>query len=343
MQKKILICGEAYGKDEEAEGLPFVGASGRELDRMLGQVGLSRHECHLTNVFNLRPQPRNDVTNLCGPKAEGITWMPYLQRGKHVAKKYEPELHRLYAEVRDVRPNLVVAFGATAAWAFLKSSGIRQIRGAAAPADEAILDRIGLPQLKILPTYHPAAVLREWKLRPIVIADLIKAKDEAEFPDVRRPQREVWIEPTLPDLWDFYQRYLHNATRISIDIETVGDQITCIGFAPNPRVALVVPIFDYSRTDRNYWRTLGDELEAWRFIRKVCEHPAAKIGQNFNYDSKFLLMRYGIAVPVTDDTMLLHHALQPEMEKGLSFLGTIYTSEASWKMMRKKDTVKRED
>ncbi len=54
-------------------------------------------------------------------------------------------------------------------------------------------------------------------------------------------------------------------------------------------------------------------------------------------------MRYGIAVPVTDDTMLLHHALQPEMEKGLSFLGTIYTSEASWKMMRKKDTVKRED
>jgi hypothetical protein len=59
----------------------------------------------------------------------------------------------------------------------------------------------------------------------------------------------------------------------------------------------------------------------------------------------FLWRRYGITVPFAqDDTMLAHHALQPEMEKGLGFLGSIYSDEASWKFMRKeKDTIKRED
>ena len=44
-----------------------------------------------------------------------------------------------------------------------------------------------------------------------------------------------------------------------------------------------------------------------------------------------------------EDTMLLHHALQPEMEKGLAFLGSVYTDEATWKFMSKVDTLKKED
>jgi hypothetical protein len=52
----------------------------------------------------------------------------------------------------------------------------------------------------------------------------------------------------------------------------------------------------------------------------------------------------GIPVPfASDDTMLLHHALQPELDKGLAFLGSIYTNEAAWKFQRKNATAKRED
>ena len=68
------------------------------------------------------------------------------------------------------------------------------------------------------------------------------------------------------------------------------------------------------------------------------------VGQNFIYDMRFLWEQYGIPVKnAVDDTMLLHHALQPEMKKGLGFLASIYTDEASWKFMRTKDTKKKED
>ena len=46
---------------------------------------------------------------------------------------------------------------------------------------------------------------------------------------------------------------------------------------------------------------------------------------------------------LADDTMLMHHAMQPEMEKGLAFLGSVYTDEASWKFRRKNQTIKQED
>lgn len=342
---KILICGEAYGQAEEEAGVPFIGASGKLLHKLLSAVGINRDQCHFTNVFNLRPKPRNDVSNLCGPKHLGIKWMPYLKRGEYVREDYEPELLRLYAEVSEVRPNLVIALGASAAWAFCKTSGIKQIRGAPTLADPAIARRCGVEQLKVLPSYHPAALLREWKLRPVLFADLRKAAREAEFPDLRRPSREIWLDPTLDDMAEFKRRFIDPAPRISVDIETVGDQITMVGFSPTPDRALVVPFIDFRKQDRNYWRTFGEERAAWNFVREVTSMPDKEcVGQNFSYDLKYLWARYGMPpMNFEHDTMLLHHALQLEMEKSLAFLGTLYTNESSWKMMRKTGTIKKED
>jgi hypothetical protein len=59
------------------------------------------------------------------------------------------------------------------------------------------------------------------------------------------------------------------------------------------------------------------------------------------YDIAFLWRAYGVKVMNADeDTMLLHHALYPESEKSLGYLGSIYTDEGSWKRMRKTDTIK---
>jgi hypothetical protein len=71
-----------------------------------------------------------------------------------------------------------------------------------------------------------------------------------------------------------------------------------------------------------------------------------KVAQNGLYDLSFLWRSYGITVRAFQhDTMLLHHALQPESEKSLGFLGSIYTGEASWKLMRArgKTTIKRDE
>ena len=79
----IAIIGEAWGEAELRERTPFVGASGIELTRMLGEAGISRADCFLTNVFNLHPRG-NDILELCGGKADAIPGYPPLAKSKYV-------------------------------------------------------------------------------------------------------------------------------------------------------------------------------------------------------------------------------------------------------------------
>jgi uracil-DNA glycosylase len=315
---------------------------------MLSEVGIARHECYTTNVFNLRPQPKNDIDNLCGPKGTALVGYPAIKSGKYIRAEYAGELQRLYREIQSEAPNLIIALGASASWALLQTSGIKKVRGAPSVLTGAALDAVGVP-VKVLPTYHPAAILREWSLRAITVMDLHKAARESLFPDLRRPSREIWTAPTLDDLEVFERDYILPAPDLSIDIETGGwangiEQITCVGFAPTNDRAIVVPFVDPMQKDGNYWRTLQEEVKAWEYVRRWCLMKKQKVGQNFLYDAHRLWKQLGIPVDHQDDTMLLHHALQPELEKGLGFLGSIYTDELPWKFMRPKhETLKRED
>jgi len=343
MPYKMMLVGEAWGEQEAEAGEPFVGPSGRVLNMLLSATGIPRKEVYLTNVFNLRPSPSsNELRHLCGPKSEALPGYPALSSGKYVRAEYASELDRLFSEIKREAPNVIVAAGATPAWALLGSTGIRKVRGAPSYTYGVAASRVG--QIKVLPTYHPSAVMREWKLRPIVLADLDKAKREAEFPEIRRPEREFWLAPTIADLHAFEARFITPGCDLSIDIETNNGQVTCIGFAPSPSVALVVPFIDPTVAHGNYWESMSQELAAWKFVKRLCEsHPG--IFQNGLYDVHYLWKVYGIrCFGLKDDTMLLHHSLQPEMEKGLGFLGSVYTDEPAWKFMRAKhETLKKED
>jgi uracil-DNA glycosylase len=360
-----MIIGEAWGRDEEEQTFPFVGASGAMLLGLMKDTGLlnftaadyanrneyfktknsyfnrliweAHPEIKITNTFNLRPIGRNDVTALCGPKAEGIKGLPALASGKYVQAKYAGELTRLDHEVEETKPNLILCLGNTPLWAGTSSPGVRKMRGYPMWSDRW--------NCKILTTYHPAAVLRQYNLKPIVYADFNKAKHELSFPELRRPDHAIWIEPTYSDLLRFEGKYLQSYRTLSVDIETQDGQITCLGMSPSSEVALVVPFVDWTKPDRNYWPTLEEELKVWAWVRRILESAPSVLGQNFLYDIRYLWRVYGIRVPgFQHDTMLLHHALQPEMEKGLNFLASLYTTEASWKFMRTESkTLKKED
>jgi hypothetical protein len=184
--------------------------------------------------------------------------------------------------------------------------------------------------IKVLPTYHPSAILRNWALRPIVVADLLKEERERHFPEIRRPARTVIVNPSLQDIRDYLKE---DHPILSTDIETKNGAIECIGFASRKDHALVVP-FTMDEGDGSYWPTLGDELEAWSMVKNLLERPMPKLFQNGLYDLQYIV-KMGIRPRnCIADTMLLHHALYPEMLKGLGFLGSIYTSEPAWKMMR---------
>jgi len=180
---------------------------------------------------------------------------------------------------------------------------------------------------KVLPTYHPAAVLRQYELRPVTILDLQKAKREAGFPEIRRPEREIWIEPSIPDIERFYHEHIVGCSLLSVDIETAGRSITCIGFAPKPSLAIVIPFYDARRKGKHYWSDPRDESKAWRIIGEILEDKGIpKLFQNGLYDIAFLWRSMGLKTyGATHDTMLLSHALQPEALKGLGFLGSTTT------------------
>lgn len=338
MRYKIALVGEAWGEAEEKQRLPFVGASGWLLNTMLEDAGIERAECFVTNCFNLRPA-RNDILNLCGPKKEVSHGLGPIKAGKYILDKYLPELGRLRSELESINPNLIVALGGTASWALLGDSRISKIRG-------CIAEDIHSKRWKVLPTFHPAAILRQWELRAVTVLDLVKAKRQAEFPDIRRPERTVYTEPTLADLEWFYETHIIPAKALAFDIETARDCITCIGFATSPYVSLVIPFADSRREGGCFYPTVVDDVSVWKFVRRVLASPVPKIAQNGAYDIGFLWRRYGVTVNnFTDDTMLLHHSLQPESPKGLGFMGSVYTDEPAWKIMREgkeDETIKRD-
>lgn len=362
---KILLVGEAWGVTEEETRQPFVGEAGKELWQMLGEAMPGAPEAHayasalhrfggawcrrrkqwldamgiaMTNVFNFRP-PGNKLAPLCVPRKElskDYAW-PKLCEDGYLREEFLPEVDRLHAEIRAVKPNLVVALGNTPSWAMLRSTNISQIRGAVTWS--------ALAGVKVLPTYHPAGVLRRWEWRPIVVADLMKARVEGEFPEIRRPARRILADPTMEELRNAVEEALTQARMLASDVETKFGQISMISFAWERGKGLLIPFWDSTKPGGNYWATPEEEREAFDLMARLLESPIPKLFQNGLYDLQYILPLGIRPRGLGHDTMLLHHSHYPELQKGLGFLGSIYTSEPAWKLMRthKADTEKRDE
>lgn len=145
---RVMVIGEAPGRDEDMAGLPFVGRSGQLLDRMFAAIGLSRAAddpaagLYITNVLPWRPPQNRDPSS-----DEAAMLLPFLYR---------------HIELAD--PEVVVVMGSPAARAVLGSiPGINRIRG-------QWHDWRGRP---VLPMNHPAALLRDGTLKRAAWADLL--------------------------------------------------------------------------------------------------------------------------------------------------------------------------
>ncbi len=339
---KIAAIGEGPGKEEDIYGEPFVGAAGQELKSMLSDAGIDWKTIMLGNLSSYRP-PNNKLVELCVPKKEltpeQVAGSVQIYRGQFFHPLLLPEIDRLKAELIAAEPNLIIALGAAPMAVLTGRTGITKARG-------TITEGTLVSGIKVIGTFHPAAVLRNWTYRVICVADFIKAAREAEYAEIIRPKRKVWIQPALSDLDAFYTKHLAKASLISVDLETSHGQITCISFAPNKSIAITVPFVDKLSLGYSYWQTPADEFKAWEWVRKVCEGPVHKLLQNGVYDFQWL-WRAGIKLMnFYEDTLLEHHSLYPELPKSLGFLGSIYTNEASWKLMAArgyKGTTKLED
>lgn len=349
---KLAVVGEAAGRQEEVAKRPFVGSSGKELMSIIRQAGLDPKAIHFTNLMMDNKPPANDINEFfCRKLDADLKWkkcgfsgnynLPPLSSGKYFDPHYYYELERLLEELRQLDVNLVVPVGNTATWALLGQGKISEARGSVAWSST-----IGK---KVLPTYHPAMVIRKWDYRPVVVADFLKAAQELQTPYCHFPKRQVWIDPELEDLGHFYDQHIKpirgTSQCMGVDIENNTEMLTHISFAPSETECLVVPFIDSRQSDGSYWRTHGDEMAAWQFVKDVMEDSKLlKVGQNFTHDMQILWYNHGIrTMGYAHDTMIQAHAIQPELPKGLGFLATLWTNEGQWKNLTKSQSGKREE
>ncbi len=333
---KIAFVGEAPSDAEMRDGLPLIGPSGHVYNYALRAADIDRAEVLTTNVFN-EQAPNNDIlawtVSLTEARAKG-----WPVDNDYEGRYFEPSflranLDRLAHELDRARPTVVVPLGALALWAFTHSTAITAARGAITKADYC---RAGQ---KILPTFHPAYIIRQWKFFTVLVADMVKAAAEAERgPRIIRPRMEIWTDPTHADMSVFASRYMEKASELTIDIETVrrpSRQITCVGFAPSAERAIVVPFVDWRKPSRSFWPTMEAELKAWDFVANWCLSPQPKVLQNGPYDAYWLWELMGIPIRnYSEDTRLMHHALYAELPKDLGFMGATYLSLPPWKTWR---------
>ena len=97
----------------------------------------------------------------------------------------------------------------------------------------------------------------------------------------------------------------------------------------------MIPFVNRTKEGYSYWPDKDKEVEAWLMVKDILNLPNPKVFQNGLYDIQYLWKVAGIPVKnFSCDTMILHHSMQPEMQKSLEFLGSVYTNFPSWKHLR---------
>jgi len=148
----IVFIGEAPGKNEDLQGLPFVGAAGKFLDEMLASIGLERKDVYITNIVKYRPPNNRDPL-----PEEKQAFLPFLQ-----------------AQLEVIKPTIVATLGKHSTNCFLPDMQISQIhgqpkrirvKGKGLRAEQAIATWV------ILPLFHPAAALYNGAMRQTLLDD----------------------------------------------------------------------------------------------------------------------------------------------------------------------------
>lgn len=142
----IVFIGEAPGKNEDEQGLPFVGAAGKFLNEMLAAAGMDRSDVYITNIVKYRPPNNRDPL----PEEKKAFW-PYLLK-----------------QLQIIEPKVVITLGRHSMEYFLPDMKISKIHG------EAKRIQFGDHKIVIVPLYHPAAALYNGGMRQTLIDDFLR-------------------------------------------------------------------------------------------------------------------------------------------------------------------------
>lgn len=328
-----MLVGEAPGEQEVLQMAPFVGRSGEELNRMLGDAGILRSECFTTNLCRIRPQD-NDISHFIPLTKKAIHSGHVLLNNRHVLPVVVDGYNLLMKEIAMVQPNVILAFGNAALWALTGKWGVMHWRGSTMGGGDGPV---------IVPVIHPAAVLRQWDMRQLAVQDMRRAATFRHTRVIPKPKWNFILRPSYHDVVEVLQQLIDECNLgerwIDFDIETPipPSYIECVGISWSRLDALCIP-FAATGFPEGYFLPDEEAYIVW-LLYKLLTHKNVRVrGQNLLFDCQ-VVHRYWHFIPrVAQDTMLSHHILFAGMRKKLDLQASMYCSHyVQWKPEKRKE------
>lgn len=313
---KLIVCGEAPGKQEEEEGRPFVGPTGQETRSMLRAAGIAPESVFYMNVFPYRP-PQNDFKRLA-------------ETG-HTLEECLPDM---WDVIKAIKPNCILALGAQALYHLTGETGIKKWRGSILPAL--------YHQTKVVSSIHPANLFERrgekglfpYSAKVYIQLDFKRAVEESLTPELELPHRNLHFARRSLDLYDFLERNQNRTPyRAASDIESYHCVPMCASIAFSRHEAISFPLLKLPHFGPPFTMSDMELAEIWRLYDKFLRDPRLQlIGQNWKYDEEKLSgIGFRFPIPLFADTMLLAKLINPEFPAALEFITSIYTREPYYK------------
>jgi DNA polymerase len=309
LDSEICIIGEAPGEQEAKMKMPMVGGAGTLLWDKLRAIDISRVDCYVTNVvkkqvsLSSKSDARNPVK-----KTEIEHWEGLL----------DWELDQL--------PNLkyILALGNFALHALTGDTGITKWRGSVFDCKVGRKGRV----VKVICTNNPAHILRSLNLEPMYQADIAKLRRVMDGVFTRH-DIDGTINPSFDDALEWIESLERDKKPIAFDIEVIGNETACIGFANNAHTGVSINFRD---GNTNRYSIKEEGLLRDRIQGLFHNTDNRFIAQNGSFDCGWLWFKDRIHVPhVWFDTLLAHHTLYPRMPHNLGYLTAQYTDHPYYK------------
>lgn len=318
---KIVLIGEAPARYEVRAGRPFVGPAGYILDEALRSARLVRRACYITNVFMEEIRKDREGKIFYSTSTGNVLWT--LAHG--FTEEGTEHVKALHERLALCKANLIMPLGGIALAAVHEAVSIMKWRGSIMMAEQI--------ERKIIPSVHPAAILRgqpNWKY--LLIHDLKRGMEECEYSELRLPERDILINPPYTEVMSFLT-LASTQKEIATDIEVFNYQVSCFSVALKPSLVMSIPMYD----GRKDGYSEEEEASIWSLYAKILgDRGIKKIGQNLSFDAWFLYHQMGIFMegPI-GDSMVAQSILYPDFPKGLDFICSTCTREPYYKDDRK--------
>lgn len=322
---ELMIIGDAPSKKDFEKGQCFSGSGSLFFIKELENAGHYFHKSYALTALDYYP-PSGRAENCFHKKTNAKNDHTIkLVNGAYVKDAVLRNAKRVWQTIDRVKPKFILALGNMSLWMLTGEQSVAKARGS--------MLEIKRPWgvVRLLPTYHPNAIMRKLELKRVFRNDLARINidgsgwDRPSFDFILYPDADTVLR-TLQMLYDKAgerQKRSGEKVHIASDVETRGGIISVAGLAWSKTEALVIPFFTVKKA--NYF-TPEEEFKIVKALRAVLTHPYIEIsGQNYNYDDQYYARHLGIPHHCTWDSQHMAHMLWTKnLPLRLDFLSSMF-------------------